>query len=170
MNRRLPLPTTLIFMATVVLSACGGSDAATDPSNNGQQTACAITFSGAVSGSLTCSKPSAILSASNNVTSFGMQGTDAGGDTLDVALFFSGAPVAHTYATADLSPVLLLLTQRGGWGVTPGFGTVSLTITSAKALDSGAGGLTGYEVHGTMSATVPSGPGGAGPVTIAATF
>ncbi|HWH53887.1 MAG TPA: hypothetical protein VN651_20200 [Gemmatimonadaceae bacterium] len=167
MNRRLTLGSALLFAAAL---ACGGSDA-TGPSNaaNGPSTACSITLSGGKSGPLTCSNFAAILTANDNETEVGMQGADAAGDTLDVALGFPGAPTVRAYGTADLSPVLLLFSATDAWTAGPGNGTVSLTITSVKVLNSGAG-LTSYEIHGTLAATPSVEAGSGGPVTVAATF
>jgi hypothetical protein len=170
MNRILILPSSLLLAGAL---ACGGSDDATDPNNlgNGSSTACSITLSGGKSGPLTCSNFSAILTSNNDKTGIGMQGADAAGDTLDVALGFSGAPVVRTYATADLSPVLLLFTPKAAWTASPGNGSVALAITSVKMLTSGAR-LTSYEIHGTLAATllVEAGEASTGPVTVAASF
>jgi hypothetical protein len=164
---QLTLRTVLILIAAL---GCSGSDTATGPNDNGQ-TGCTITLSGARSGPLTCSDLTAIRTDNNNMTGFGLKGTDAG-DTLNVAIGFTGAPVARTYTSGvDASPVLLLVTATTIWTTSNADGNLSLTITSVKTVNSGAG-LTKYEVHGTLTATMIAevSNGSVPPVSVSATF
>ena len=161
----------------IVLAAllgCGSAEA-TDPTGGtggkaGSGT-CSITLSGGRSGSLTCSSLAAIRTDNNNKTGFGFKGVDAT-DTLTVAIGLTGAPVVRTYVSgADASPAMLLFNANTIWTTTPSDGSLTLTITSVKTLNSGAG-LTSYEVHGTLTATMIAevSNGSVAPVAVTATF
>ncbi|MGH7523336.1 MAG: hypothetical protein ACREK8_03430 [Gemmatimonadales bacterium] len=160
---------TLLAIAAILTAACG-SDSGTSGGNTGNNVPCTITLSGARSGPLTCSDVSAVLTANDNETGFGLQGTSAT-DSLFVGIGFSGAPVVHTYTASDASPTITLITPIGAWTTTQNDGSMSLDITSVKQLDNGPD-LIGYEVHGTLTLTMVEevGAGSPGPVTVNVKF
>jgi len=162
-----------VVLLAAILGCGGASDATvTDPTaNNTANATCSIALSGGRSGSLTCSGLAALRNDSDGNTQFGFKGVDAT-DTLTVVVGFSGAPVARTYVSGtDASPSLLLFGASTLWTTAPAVGTLSLAITSVKTIRSGAG-LTSYEVHGTLAATMIAAVsnGSVAPVTVSATF
>ena len=158
------------LLAVAAFAAACGSDT-TGNSDTGNNVPCTITMTGARSGPLTCSNVSAVLTASSNQTGFGLTGSSAT-DTLSVGIFINGAPTVHTYSgSTDANPSITLITPVGAWTTTSNDGSLSLDITSVKQVDTGAG-LTGYEVHGTLTLTMAAevSDGSHGPVSVTATF
>jgi hypothetical protein len=174
----MPRSVPALALALAAVLACGGSDT-TDPgdgtggggggSNN--NVTCTVTLSGALTGSPTCPKVSTDRSDGEDKTSFGFEAAD-GADTVRVGVFFSGSPTTATYdAGTGATAVVLINNATTGWSTDDPAASWSLTLSSVKATSSGAG-LTGYEVHGTFTATaVPSiTETSIGPVTLNATF
>jgi hypothetical protein len=167
MTTRTPRRTTVaLALVAAAAMACSKSSTAAD-----QPTPCVITLGGAQTGNPACSNLTAVWTASNNQTGFGLQGSDAS-DTLYVAVGFAGVPKVHAYISGvDASPSLTLVNSSTAWSNGPGNGALTLTISSVKPLNSGAG-LAGYEVHGTLTATLNAdvSDGSIGPVTLNVTF
>jgi hypothetical protein len=166
MTRHGALGLTLVVAAAL---GCGGSDS-TGPGSNNKIT-CSITLTGAETGSPVCSNVAAVLTTNDNKTLFGFDGAN-GLDTVSVAVGFTGAPTVTTYDTdAGASAVLFVENGTTLWTANSSVGSWSLTISSVSTLTSGAG-LTGYTVHGTLTATLEPAivSTSIGPVTLDATF
>jgi len=167
MTTRIPRRTTVaLALAAAAATACSKSSTAAD-----QSTPCVITLGGAQTGNPACSNVAAVWTANNDQTAFGLQGSDAG-DSLYVAVGFSGVPKVHAYISGvDASPTLTLIGNSTAWSNGPGNGGLTLTITSVRELNAGAG-LAGYEVHGTLTATLNAdvSDGSIGPVTLNVAF
>ena len=161
-----------LALAASILAGCS-SDSSTDPNGPGNPDSCTITMTGARSQPLACSglSASAGQAGGDDNTLFGLQGTGST-DTLDVAIGLTGTPVVKTYTSGtDADPTVLLITPVGGWATGFGEGSLSLTFTSVKAKDAGAGRTT-WEVHGTLTMTLAEETGGdsLGPVSVTVKF
>ena len=162
-SRRTAVAFALVATAAM---ACSKSSTAAD-----QSTPCVITLGGAQTGNPACSNLTATWTANDDKTAFGFEGSDAS-DTLYVAVGLTGAPAVHAYVSGtDASPALTLVNGSTAWSNGPGNGGLTLTISSVKTLNAGAG-LAGYEVHGTLTATLNAdvSDGSIGPVTLNVAF
>jgi len=160
----------LILGMAAAISACGSDT--TDPGGNSNQngaSSCTVTLSGAQTGSPACSKVSAVWTSNDNKGSFGLSAA-GGSDTVNVAIGFAGEPRATIYTSGTgASAVMLVLGGTGAWENSPA-ASWSLTLSSVSTTNSGAG-LKGYQVHGTLTATLLSIVGtSTAPVTVTATF
>jgi hypothetical protein len=160
---------TIVALAVAAALATGCGSDGTGPQDT--STMCTITLSGAVTGTPACGGVTADETTSDGNSSVGLDGTGAG-DTLSVAVWFSGAPTVHTYRSGvDAHPTMLLTNGSAIWVTDDADGSLTLDITSVKSLDSGAG-ITSYEVHGSLTATMVAevSNGSIGPVTVTVTF
>ncbi len=170
-------PRRLALAAILALaSACGGSDS-TAPGGNGSNNGgdnnandCAVTLSGAQTGSFGCSDLALIYTANDGNSSFGFKAV-GGADTVTVAIGFHGKPAASAYDdAAGASAVLAILNGSTLWTGGAPAGSWTLTISSVSIVNS-VSDFTKYQVHGALAATLqPAGGTDPAPITLNATF
>ena len=174
-------PRALALAAILALAAaCGGSDSTDPGSNDGNNgstnggnndpAACAVTLSGAQTGSFGCTDLALIYTANDGNSGFGFKAV-GGADTVTVAVNFHGKPAATAYDdAAGANAELLILNGTTLWTGGSPAGSWTLTISSVDIINSVAD-FTKYQVHGSLAATLqPASGTDPTPVTLNATF
>jgi hypothetical protein len=164
-----------VILALVTTAACGGSN--TTGTDTGTAP-CSITLSGAQNGTFTCSDDlTAILGIATNQSLVGF--TSAGNTpSVAVAIKFSGAPITKTYRSTDPDAVqgISVLSGSNTWLAQgskdpTAVGSYSLTLSSVTEVPFSTD-AKGYDVHGTLSATLQpdAATGAAGTIALTASF
>lgn len=165
-------------LACTFVAACGSPGTKADAQVAGGDTTCSIVLSGAVTGSPACGDDrTAMYGIKENTTMVGFSSTDSLPGVM-VAIKFPGVPTTKTYRSSDAGASQGIMIRRGSmqWTAQGGAqeragGSYVLTLTSVKEVPL-ATDVKGYEVHGTLTATLQPDPdtGATGTVTMTARF
>jgi hypothetical protein len=177
MKRNTTMRVTYIF-ALAAVAAIGGCSSSAGGDDNANSTGCTITLTGASTGSPACTPIGTFWTSDDNMTAFGFV-PDLSDPGALVTISFTGQPSTKTYRETDPGTVAAISISSGAsqWAMqtasdgTPASGGFTLTITSANTITSAADART-YQLHGTLTATLPAvaGTAATGTVTLKATF
>ncbi len=163
-----------MLSVAVVLASCSSA------STNSSGTGCSFTLSGALTGTPGCTPLGTFWTSDDNKTAFGFTPNFSSDPAVLVTIAVAGEATATTYHETDAGAVAgISVSSSGGsqWamqtadGGTPASGSYTLTFSSVSTITSDAGTKV-YQVHGTLTATLPAvaGSGATGTVTLKATF
>lgn len=170
----------LMFRAMSLMSAALNCTAACGHSTGGGDGACTVALTGAQTGSSKCSNVLAIFARDSNFSAVNFSNT-GGSPVVNISIRFPGEPATKTYRSADageVASVMVNLNNTSVWAAVvdpssrkPVVGSFTLTISSMSTLSSAGRGKV-LQVHGSLTATLPSMPSTAatGTVTLHATF
>ncbi|MGH7523335.1 MAG: hypothetical protein ACREK8_03425 [Gemmatimonadales bacterium] len=165
-------------LGCTLIAACGSHGTRADAQVAGGGTTCSIVLTGAQSGSPPCSDDrTAMYGIKEQTTLVGFSSNDSLPGVM-IAIKFVGAPATKTYRSSEAGASQGIMVRRGNmrWVAQGGtqdhpLGSYVLTLTSVKEVPF-ATDVKGYDVHGTITATLQPDPGtgASGTVTLSARF
>jgi hypothetical protein len=167
-------------MMAIVFIAGALASCSSDGTNTSGGTGCSFTLSGALTGTPACTPLGTFWTSDDNKTAFGFTPNFSGDPAILVTIATAGQAATGTYHETDVGAVAAISvssTNGNQWamqtadGGTPASGSYTLTFSSVSTVTSDAATKV-YQVHGTLTATLPAvaGTSATGTVTLRATF
>jgi hypothetical protein len=158
-------------------SGGGGGDGSGSGSGAGSQgSGCKVTLTGAVQAEVTCDSIAGAWDANDDRGAIALAAKTPDGAVISAGIGFEGEPAPGTYQESDADAKTGIQVTSGTqvWLASvdasqPDQGSYTLELTSATEIASGATGK-GFEVTGTLDATLEVAFGQGGPVTMRVEF